>query len=180
MRLRVSIRLTVFFLLVGLPCLLLAHATWFDPRDDYTDQGVSGPYTAIEDGLTTTGHARYLVGEKLAFVLPGQRFTWLSTLCLREDASMLVQPTLVRLRDSAAFPERQSLWTPFDHRCGPLTGSALAPQLVREDGDVAAFQVERRARVRPTSWVPLDAPLRPLPFLVRRPPSPAAPHPGTE
>lgn len=169
MAMRVTLRLTFLFVLLGLPLAMLAHATWLDPRDDYADQGVLGPYDAVPDGIGADGRPRFKPGVLLSYVRPGQRFVWMSSVCLEQGASMIAQAVQVRLRDGAEFPGRKRLITPDEKRCGPAPGSAIAPDLTPVDGNEAVFELQRRATVRPTSWLPLRAPLRPLSYKVRQP-----------
>lgn len=171
MKRELAVRLVLLFFSLVLPSLLLAHSTWFDPRDDYTDQGITGPFAAIEDGRSITGAVRYKTGPKLDFVVAGQPYTWISSLCLRENTYMLGEASLIRLRDDFEFPGGKVLWSPSDHRCGPFVGSAVAPALSALDGDETEFELKRRATVRPTSWFPLNAPLTSLTFSVHRAPA---------
>ena len=170
MTVRMSIRASLLFLLLVLPLLVLGYARWLDPSDDYVDQGVTGPYAAVEDGVTTDGRPRFKPGPSLAYVAPGQRYTWISSVCLELHTNMLAQTVQVRVRDRTEFPVRRVLITPDDRRCGPAVGSAIAPDLTAEDGPETIFELQRRAKVRATSWLPLNAPLRSLRFTVRRQP----------
>lgn len=148
--------------LVILPSALAIESRFFDPRDDFTDQGITGPYEAIMDGETTDGRARFKAGSFVSQVQAGERVGWISSVCLREGTSMMAQAVLAYPAGKQKWPGRQFLITPDLHRCGPAFGSIEVP----EDGPAGRYEIRRLGIVRPMSWMPLTASLSSLSFPV--------------
>lgn len=144
-------------LLVAEPSLAWVAQRFFDPRDCFAEQGVDGPYEALDGPDGAPG-----IGRTLAGVPPGGRFAWVSRVCLDLGQLMRADVRLVRLADGNS-PERElsrhkTPFGPKDARCGAMIGRVS----VLRDAPAGRYELRRGATLRPNGWLPLTVSLDPV------------------
>lgn len=151
----------ILFCITALSAYHTARLRYFDPRDYYAYQGTAGPYEVLTDDQ---GHTD--PGPAITAARPGQAFGWLASLCLDENASMLVELDLVRLAQTG-FPEavvahKESALTPVSKRCGVRFNVWSVPP-----GSLPGqYEVRRRVVIRPNTWFPIFGDFPPVAIAV--------------
>ena len=159
-------RVLAIALLLGLPGGVWMYDNLFDWRDYFADQGVDGPFEAIPLGSDVAGNLLFGAGDRLSAVAPGQRFAWVSRVCLNQDTMMIARASIREISANGRVWEGTPvLFTPKSERCGPLVGS----RIVATDAAPGSYEVEREVILRPGRILPLHRKLSGLVFRVAKP-----------